>query len=151
MYKKKAKYDSLGASTLREAERQKNLIPSVLIDPDTLAADSVPSDEDQHSSQSSASSTTSEWVAPVEENTPVLEVDEIPATPASNLMRPPPQPPTPIPNPDDPSPSSVFAERFEALLAVDVSPTWEEFNSLLDEYIAFSKSHVNIPKESEPV
>lgn len=47
----------------------------------------------------------------------------------------------------DPPPSAPFNGKFKLMLA-KTHATWEEFSSLLDEFISFSCDRVNIPKES---
>lgn len=58
-----------------------------------------------------------------------------------------------IPNPDDPPPAAPFNEKFKLMFAEDSTATWEEFSSILDEFISFSRDHVNILMEpiADPV
>lgn len=60
---------------------------------------------------------------------------------------------TSVPNPDDPSPSLEYTNRFQEMLNSDPLPSWEDFNSLLDEYILFIRKSVhvdNIPPRTAP-
>lgn len=57
-----------------------------------------------------------------------------------------PNAPLDFPNPDNQSPSPAFNDKFKAVLSASL-PTWEEFNSLVHEFVNFSQVHISLKKD----
>lgn len=54
-----------------------------------------------------------------------------------------------FPNRDSPSSSASFLDKFKYMLSATVLPTWETFESFIDEFVNFSQGHVNLKKDDE--
>lgn len=139
-HKSRKRYEELGASSLKEDLRKKKIVPEDLYrDPPSSVSDSANSTPINSSSVSSSILSNAQEEVSDEFVRPAFPV---PAQANDNQNK-------NIPHPDDRPPSYEFNTTFKGMIDSEILPPWEDFETLLNNFINFSKDFINIKDPPE--